>query len=105
VNVEVRIGHIVLDGVELRQHERAALPGAVQSELRSLLDRMPAHTARARRGLEPDVPSPRVETIARQIASAVHRGLSAGAAPGLSAGAARPAPARATTSLRAGRPR
>ncbi|HLM87179.1 MAG TPA: hypothetical protein VK272_13430 [Solirubrobacteraceae bacterium] len=105
MNVEVRIGRIVLDGVELRQHERAALPRAVQMELRSLLERTPAERARPRlRGHEPDLhaPNPRVQAIARQVASAVHRGLAAGAArPTID----RTPAATASTATAASRPR
>ena len=78
MNVDVQIGRLVLHGVDLRQRERAALPGAIRTELLNLL----AESSGASKGtpisrpvsdLHPRIP--RVDAIARQIAASVHSGL------------------------------
>jgi hypothetical protein len=83
MNVDVQIGRLVLHGVDLRQRERAALPGAIRTELLNLLAESSGGSA------VPPIPpasdlharTPRVDAIARQIAASVHRGLPA-RAPG-----------------------
>ena len=80
MNVEVRIGALVLDGVELRQRERAALPLAVQEALVELLTPSGGrHARQPRTDTSVDLYSrtPRVEAIAGQIATAVHGNLPA----------------------------
>ena len=85
MNVDVQIGRLVLDGVDLRQRERAALPGAIRTELLNLL----AESSGASKGTPISRPvsdlhpsTPRIETIARQIATAVHSELPAHAPGG-----------------------
>lgn len=81
MNVEVRIGRLVLDGVELRQRERAALPLAVQEALTELMTPSVGGDARLPRtntSVDLYARTPRVEAIAGQIATAVHGNLPAG---------------------------
>jgi hypothetical protein len=80
VNVEVRIGTLVLDGVELRQSERAALPLAVQDALAQLLTPAGAGNTgqpQSNPAIDVNARTPRVETIAGQIATAVNGSLPA----------------------------
>jgi hypothetical protein len=78
VNVDVRIQRLVLDGVELRGRERAALPSAIQEALAELLTPSAGgHSRPPKSSPAVDVyaRTPRVEAIAGQIATAVHGGL------------------------------
>jgi hypothetical protein len=74
VNVHVRIGRLVLDGVDLSARERVALTGAVERELaRTLAGGGPAQRRRhARRR----VAMTRVDRLGADIARAVHADLS-----------------------------
>jgi hypothetical protein len=80
MNVEVRIGRIVLDGVELRRRERAALPGAIERELTALLGPARPGPRRALTAPTSATRGGRVDGIARDIALAV-RGAIGGAGP------------------------
>jgi hypothetical protein len=68
MNTNVRIEHIVLDGLELSRRERDALGPAIAAELRRLASR-----AEIRR----QGPGSAVDAIAREIAAAVHRATAA----------------------------
>jgi hypothetical protein len=84
--VEVRIEELIVDGLDLRRHERVALVAAVQSELGRLL---------ATAGTTPHLPASRPERIGRDVALAVHGALVQGSpAPGAPAASGPSAPAR-----------
>ncbi|BDB45522.1 MULTISPECIES: hypothetical protein [Mycobacterium] len=75
MRTDVRIDHLVLDGVELSHRQRDALGPAIARELRRLADRPvvgPADQGAADRGRDSTV----IE-IARQVAGSVHRAVSA----------------------------
>jgi hypothetical protein len=94
MNVEVRIGRLVLDGVQLHRRERAALPDAVRSELLNLLADSSGAPAGpiGRPGSDRNARTPRVDAIARQIAASVHGALPA-PGPGSAASGRRVGPA------------
>ena len=77
MNVEVRIGTLVLDGVELRRRERGALPAAVEEALGALLDESAGRAGPSppRERADRYARTPRVEAIATQLAAAIHAGL------------------------------
>ena len=73
MNVQMRIGRLVLDGVDLSARERAALAGAVERELaRRLAGVGPAQRLRDTR---PRAATTRVDRLGADIARAVHAEL------------------------------
>jgi hypothetical protein len=67
VSTDVRIGHLVLDGLELTRRERDALAPAIARELRMLAPSPRPFGARDSPGRPPST----VDTIAREVAVAV----------------------------------
>jgi hypothetical protein len=69
MNTDVRIEHLVIDGIKLSRRERDALGPAIARELRRL-GSLPANAPEPGRGSAAD-------GIARQVAAAVHQATTA----------------------------
>ena len=73
MRTNVRIEHVVLDGIALSRRERDALGPAIARELRRLAgepaDEPPGRSAQTQR----PGPGSAVDGIAREVAAAVHR--------------------------------
>jgi hypothetical protein len=77
MKVDLRIERLILDGVELTRHERAALGPAIERELRLRLDRgRGAQRHLDRGGVRGDaLVTQRVDRIGRDVAAAVDSAL------------------------------
>lgn len=93
MKVELRVGTLVLDGVELRRWERDGLREAIQQALQDLID---GETGNSHLHSTPNAAGPRqrVEAVAGPIARAIHRSMSPVPRPAPAAGGAHFLPTR-----------
>jgi hypothetical protein len=73
MRTNVRIEHVVLDGIELSRRERDALGPAIARELRRLADESAGRRVETQRRGSGSA----VDGIAREVAAAVHRATAA----------------------------